>query len=139
MINLDYIGKHCTEKGYIPLGKSRKKKLKTTVDFDLCQQHGLPFQCINRFILEWPLRQDMITEVSMCTMLQLFSIKVVAFTMNQGNNLVFCDLKPRGRNVCNVTTKHQFICQSCVFNSYEVENLRCRQIYVRDCLTYANL
>ena len=87
MIHLKTIVNHCTRKGYIPLRNGRKKKLQKQsilicVKFFLALYMTYLFYCINRFRLEWPLRKGMVMGVSMCKMLHLFSLKVVAFTLN---------------------------------------------------------
>ena len=87
MIHLKTIVNHCTRKGYIPLRNGRKKKLQKQsilicVKFFLALYMTYLFYCINRFRLECPLRKGMVMGVSMCKMLHLFSLKVVAFTLN---------------------------------------------------------
>ena len=71
---------HSTKKR--PKKKLQKQSILICVKFFLALYMTYLFYCINRFRLEWPLRKGMVMGVSMCKMLHLFSLKVVAFTLN---------------------------------------------------------
>ena len=71
---------HSTKKR--PKKKLQKQSILICVKVFLALYMTYLFYCINRFRLEWPLRKGMVMGVSMCKMLHLFSLKVVAFTLN---------------------------------------------------------